>query len=244
MSENAAAGLIALDDDVRRAMAAACHRLHARGLLGGAEGNISVRLPSGEILVTPAGVDKATIRPEQMLKLSLHADGSIRHVEVPQAPPGQFSGDSAVRPSSEVEMHLACYRARPDVGAVVHAHPPAATGFAAAGQGLPDDVLPELPVVVGPIALVPYGRPGTPALSAAMAPFVAAHEVFLLANHGVTVMGASLAIALQRMESVEQGARIVLVAQLLGGAQRLDADEVRALKALHRTSASSGAVGT
>jgi L-fuculose-phosphate aldolase len=141
-------------------------------------------------------------------------------------------------------MHLACYRARPDVGAIVHAHPPVATGFAAAGRGLPDDVLPELPVVVGPIALVPYGRPGTPALSEAMAPFMAEHQVFLLANHGVTVMGSSLEVALQRIESVEQGARIVLVAQLLGGAQRLDADEVRALRALHLLGAPSRDGGT
>jgi L-fuculose-phosphate aldolase len=243
MSEHSAPGADA-SDDIRRAMATACHRLHARGLIGGAEGNISVRESSGVILVTPAGVDKATVQPEQMVRVALHASGTIRHVATLESPPSGSAGDSAVRPSSEVEMHLACYRARPDVGAIVHAHPPAATGFAAAGRGMPDDVLPELPVVVGPIALVPYGRPGTAALPEAMAPFIGTHEVFLLANHGVTAMGSSLAVAVQRMESVEQGARILLVAQLLGGAQRLDADEVRALKVRHGASVSSRTDGT
>ncbi len=243
MTETIGRGVDALHD-VRCAMAAACHRLHARGLIGGAEGNISVRLSNGAVMVTPAGVDKATVRPGQMLLLWLHTDGTVRHIEGATSPENSLSGDSDVRPSSEVEMHLACYRARPDVGAVVHAHPPAATGFAAAGRGLPDNVLPELPVVVGPVALVPYGRPGTPALSEAMAPFVAAHQVFLLANHGVTVLGSSLEVALQRMESVEQGARILLVAQLLGGAQRLDADEVRALQALHVSTTLKNTIGT
>ena len=129
-------------------------------------------------------------------------------------------------------MHRACYAARGDVRAVVHAHPPAASGFATAGISLPADVLPELPVVVGPVALVPYGRPGTPALEQAMAPFLGAHEAFLLANHGVTTVGRTLEDALLRMESVEQAARILLVARLLGGEQRLDGSEAAALARL------------
>jgi L-fuculose-phosphate aldolase len=130
-------------------------------------------------------------------------------------------------------MHLACYAARADVQAVVHAHPPVATGFATAGQGIPADVLPEIPVVVGPVALVPYGRPGTPALAAAMVPYLATHEVFLLANHGVTTVGRSLTDALLRLESVEQAARILAVARLLGGERRLPPGEAAALASLH-----------
>lgn len=129
-------------------------------------------------------------------------------------------------------MHLAIYAARRDVGAIVHAHPPVATGFALAGEGMPHDLLPELPVVVGPVALVPYGRPGTPALASAMTPFLPAHEVFLLANHGVTTVGRSLTDALLRMESVEQAARIITVARLLGGARPLPPGEGDALAAL------------
>ena len=216
------------------AIAAACRRLHARGLLAGAEGNVSVRLPDGSLLVSASGIDKACMTGAQVLRL--YADGTPHH----DGPPvttgrdGAVTGDrdTPLRASSEVGMHLACYAARPDVRAVVHAHPPAATGFAAAGHDLPADVLPELPVVVGPTALVPYGRPGTPALAAAMSPFLPRHEVFLLANHGVTALGTSLTDALLRMESVEQAARILVVARLLGGAQRLAPEEAAALASL------------
>lgn len=216
------------------ALALACQRLHARGLLAGAEGNLSVRLRNGDLLVTPSGVDKATVQASQMLRL--YADGALRHDGMLASSNSDAkTGDSIGRPSSELGMHLACYAARPDVGAVVHAHPPVATGFATAGRTLPANVLPEVPVVVGPIALVPYGRPGTPALAAAMAPFVEGHEVFLLANHGVTAVGTSLTDALLRMESVEQAARILFVAQGLGGANTLDATETEALMALSPT---------
>ncbi len=202
----------------RSALAACCRRLHARGILAGTEGNCSVRLSDGTLLVTASGIDKATL-----------SDGDVVHCEadgtVLTAPPNR-------RLSSEVDMHLTLYRARPDIGAVVHAHPVAATGFAAAGVPIPDDVLPELPVVVGGVALVPYGRPGTPALGAAMHPFLADHEVFLLANHGVTVVGRTLTEAVTRMESVEQSAQILLAATRLGGTRPLPAGEVEALRAL------------
>jgi len=218
--------------DARIMLAAACRRLHARGLLAGAEGNLSCRLPDGDLLVTASGVDKGTIDHTDVLRV--HADGTLCHEErrdaVPRDAPAR---DTARRPSSELGMHLACYAARADVQAIVHAHPPAATGFAAAGLPIPADVLPELPVVLGPIALVPYGRPGTPALADAMRPFLAAHDVFLLANHGVTAVGRSIEEALLRMESVEQSARILAVARLLGGAQSLPPSEAAVLASLH-----------
>ncbi len=217
------------------ALAAACRRLHSRGLLAGAEGNLSIRLRSGELLVTASGVDKGAMTSHDVLRL--RADGTMRRRDTTGEPAGEVRKDGAMvengrRPSSELAMHLACYAARADVRAVVHAHPPVATGFATAGRAIPDNVLPEVPVVVGPIALVPYGRPGTPALSQAMAPFLAGHEAFLLANHGVTAVGRTLEEALSRLESVEQAARIVFVADLLGGARPLEPGEVSALRAL------------
>lgn len=228
------------------ALALACRRLHASGHLAGAEGNLSVRLSDGSVLVTASGVDKARMNAGQVLRVSVdglvvhgpHSPGVLHH-ELTQASHscdgvGPTSGDRGLRPSSELGMHLACYAARADVGGIVHAHPPAATGFATAGLPVPADVLPEVPVVVGPVALVPYGRPGTPALAAAMRPFLDTHEVFLLANHGVTALGRTLTDALLRLESVEQAARIVAVARLLGGEQRLPAGEAAALASLYR----------
>ncbi len=217
------------------ALAAACRRLHARGLLAGAEGNLSLRLRNGELLVTASGVDKGTVTAHDVLHL--HADGTMRHHDTPHEPPRDTQPVVAGRrPSSELAMHLACYAARADVRAVVHAHPPVATGFATAGRALPDNVLPEVPVVVGPVALVPYGRPGTLALPQAMAPYLAGHDAFLLANHGVTAVGKSLEDALLRLESVEQAARIVLVAELLGGARPLDDAEAATLRGLRAPS--------
>jgi L-fuculose-phosphate aldolase len=220
------------------AIAAACRRLHARGLLAGGEGNISVRLSGGALLVTPSGVDKATISAADILLLHRHADGTEHHIRVGEGVAPANGGDIGARPSSELGMHRACYAARADVHALVHAHPPAATGLATAGRSLPADVLPELPVVVGPVALVPYARPGSPALGQAMTPFLAAHEVFLLANHGVTAVGATLADALIRLETVEQAARIVVIASLLGGPTRLPAGEAASLAALFSRRAS------
>lgn len=213
-------------DERAEALAACCRRLHGRGLLAGSEGNCSERLRDGTLLVTASAIDKATIGRSEILRC--HADGTNYHAS------GPSGADRRLRPSSELLMHLAIYAARPDVMAVVHAHPPTATGFASAGRTVRADVLPEVPVVVGPIALVPYGRPGTVALPEAIRPFIAAHEVFLLANHGVTTVGRSLTDAITRMESVEQAARILLAAELLGGPHGLPEGEAQALAALWR----------
>ena len=202
-------------------LASACRRLHARGLLAGAEGNLSVRLADGTLLVTAAGVDKGTLTSDDVVRIT--RDGVVLAVV----------GDRRV--SSEVGMHLACYAARPTAGAVVHAHPPVATGFATAGVPLPMDALAEVPAVIGPVALVPYGRPGSPALATAMHPWLQGHDTFLLAHHGVTVLGRTLEEALTRLESVEQAARIILSARLLGGELALPATEVAALASVRQT---------
>lgn len=215
------------------AIVAACRRLHARGLLAGTEGNVSVRVSEVTMLITPSGADKGQLTVEQIIEQPLVLGPDYHTSTTARAHGNGESCDSAARPSSEIEMHRVCYAGRPDVYAVVHAHPPVATGLATAGQHLPANVVPELPVVVGPVALVPYARPGTPALGAAMLPLLSGHEVFLLSNHGVTSVGKTLDEAVQRMESVEQASRIYAVAQLMGGARPLAGTEVDALLALH-----------
>lgn len=127
-------------------------------------------------------------------------------------------------------MHLAIYRAREDVNAVVHAHPPVATAFAVAGIGLPGNVLPELAVQVGEVPVVPYATPGTEAMPDAIAPFLPNYDAFLLANHGATTLGCTLAEAHQRMESLEHSANILLTARLLGRVNALGADDARVLE--------------
>lgn len=203
---------------LRREVVRVCRQLYERGLIAGQDGNVSVRLPADRILVTPAGFRKADVTEEDLVILAL--DGA------------RIGGGHEA--SSEVLMHLAAYRARPDVGAVVHAHPPVATGFAVAGESLPGDVLPELAVLVGAVPLVPYGMPGTAALPAALAPFLPNHDAFLLANHGVTTLGRSLGEAHQRMESVEHCATILLTARRLGRVNALGAGDLRLLEEARR----------
>jgi L-fuculose-phosphate aldolase len=176
-----------------------CRALYDRGLIAGREGNVSARLDNGRLLVTPAGFAKGMLAPNDIAVVTNA---------------GETVGDA--RPSTELGMHLRIYAHRPDVRAVVHAHPPHATAFAAAGRDFMTPVFPELVAVTGPVPLVPYGRTGEAALGDAIEPFLTDHDVFLLANHGATATGDSLAEAHARMESLEQGARILTIATGLG----------------------------
>ena len=134
-------------------------------------------------------------------------------------------------PSSETLMHLEVYRQRPDVGAVVHAHPPVATGFAVAGQGFQNFVLPELILQCGHVPLVPYGTPGTPELGDQVERFIAGHDALLLANHGAVTVGPALDVAWIRMESLEHAARIICTARTLGQVNELTPDALARLAA-------------
>jgi L-fuculose-phosphate aldolase len=197
-----------------------CRRLYERGLIAGAEGNVSARLNDDVILATTAGVCKGDIDETQIVAL---------------APDGRAL-DHGRSPSTEIRMHLALYAQREDVAAVVHAHPPTATGFAVAGLDLMAPVLPELVHLLGPVPLVPYAQPGTESLPEAIAPFASRHDAFLLANHGATTVGRTLDEALFRMESLEQGARIILAARQLGRVNELSRDSADALRALRHES--------
>ena len=199
--------------DIALAIARVCRRLYERGLIAGPDGNVSARLGDGSILITPNGRSKVDVDAASLLRV---------------APDGQVL-DGEGRPSSEMRMHLRIYQRRADVKAVVHAHPPVATGFGVAGQSLPASVLPEVILQMGTIPLVPYATPGTDALPDSMEAFLMKHDAFLLANHGATTVGPTLDIAHQRMESLEHAARILLVARSLGTVNELSAADVMAL---------------
>jgi L-fuculose-phosphate aldolase len=127
-------------------------------------------------------------------------------------------------------MHLRIYRRRHDVRAIVHAHPPTATGFAVAGLDFMDGVLPEVIFLLGGVPLVPYATPGTPAVGDALEPYLDEHDAFLLANHGATTVGPTLSLAHQRMENLEHAARILSAARALGRVNMLGEDDVAALR--------------
>jgi len=200
---------------VARRMALCCRQLAAQGLIAGRDGNLSVRLGPERVLVTPSGHIKSLVTPGDMVEVDLSGKPRRR---------------SSRKPTSELELHLRILRHRPDVRAVVHAHPPAATGFAVAGETIPGNLLPELIFVVGAVALVPYGMSGTRELGDQVVPYLDTHNALLLANHGAVTMGCTLDEAWIRMESLEHCARIILAARQIGQPQSLSVAAFRALE--------------
>lgn len=218
-------------------------RLVAAGLVAGADGNLSVRLDADRVLVTPAGVGKGALDPRQLVVVDLEGvvvDGGLK-VYHGMKVEGGVVAEGAARPSTELAVHLAIYRARADVRAVVHAHPPTATGFALAGEDLMAPLLPEIILGLGGVPLVPYATPGSPSLADAAGGMAGAHDALLLANHGAVTMGATLELALQRMETLEHAARIILTARLLGRVTPLTPEQVQALQALREAARRQGA---
>ena len=195
-------------------MAQCCRQLAARGLIAGQDGNLSVRLERDRALVTPSGAIKGLVQPGDMVEVDLQ--GRKRR--------------GRGNPTSELDLHLRILNRRPDVGAVVHAHPPVATAFGVAGEGLRILVLPELTQLCGEVPLVPYGTPGTPELADRLEPHLAGHDAWLLANHGAVTVGPTLDVAWIRMESLEHAARIIFAARALGRANELSPEAVARLR--------------
>jgi len=196
-------------------MAQCCRQLAERGLIAGQDGNLAVRLGPDRVLVTPAGLIKALLGPADMVEVDLR--GRKRR--------------GRRNPTSELDLHLRILTHRPDVDAVVHAHPPVATGFAVAGQDLGAFVLPELILQCGRVPLVPYGTPGTPELGDRLESHLVGHDAWLLANHGAVTVGATLDVAWIRMESLEHAARIIFAARALGQVNELGRDSALRLEA-------------
>ena len=187
-----------------QAMIEVGRRLDQLGYVPATDGNISVRLSSREILATTSGVKKGFLLPRDFVVID---------------PLGQVLRGVG-RPSTEIQMHLRIYHDRPDAMAVVHAHPPTATGFAVAGIPLTACVLPEVVATIGAVPLAPYATPSTADLPESIAPFIRDHDAILLANHGVVVFAPTLFDAANRMETVEQFAKILHVATTLGQVNR------------------------
>lgn len=184
-----------------------------KGWIAANDGNITVRLDSGNVLATPRGVSKGMLKPEDLVVVDM--DGN------------RISGPLEV--TTEIGMHLTIYRERPDVNAVVHAHPATATGFAVAGRALNLGTLPEVIISLGSVPLAEYGVPGTPAFSDGLLPYIPKYDAMLLANHGAVAYGPDVMRAFFRMDTVEHFARIELVAELLGGAKVLPRAEIQKL---------------
>lgn len=208
-------GAMKTEQEHRRDICAVGRWIHERGYAASTDGNVSVRLGADRILTSPTCISKGMMTPEDLVVTDLEGR--------------RVSGSRNA--SSELAMHLLVYRLRPDVNSVCHAHPPVATGYAAAGIALDKPILCELVIGLGSVPVARYGTPGTSELTEALEPLVQGHDAILMANHGVVTYGPDLLTAFLRMEAAEHFARVALVTELLGKPKLLSNADVEKLLA-------------
>lgn len=207
------------DGEARRIVEICC-RLYEKNMLAGADGNISVRLESDEVMITPSGVSKAGLKPEDLVLIDM--DGNTL---------------AGTKPSSEKWMHVEVYRRCKRARAVIHAHPPVAVAWSVARpdlKELPPNCLAELIPATGGVPIVPYARPGSPEMAERIRPYLPECQAMILSHHGALTWGESLGEALNGMERIEHSATILKHAQELGGLNPLAPEEVAQLRELRR----------
>lgn len=198
--------------EIKEQICDVCNKMWLLGWVAANDGNVSVKVSDNEILATPTGISKSFITPEKLVLIDL--DGNILEAE------------EGYRPSSEIKMHLCCYKEREDVKAVLHAHPPTATGFAVAHVHMDNYVMIEDILTLGSVPVTPYGTPSTEEVPDAIRPYLQEHDAMLLENHGALTVGADLLTAYYRMETLELWAKIELNAHLLGGAKEISRSNI------------------
>lgn len=205
-----------MDEKLREEICEICHLLYERGYVVSNDGNVSARTPRGTVLITPSGVGKGRMTPDLLVETDL--EGHI------------LSGDR--NPSSESKMHWMLYRERDDVNAVVHAHPPVSTAFAICRRPLSRRYLAELVAGLGEVPVTEFAMLSTDEVPESVRPFVRDHSAVLLANHGALTWGPSLLSAFDRMETVEQTAKIYYYVNQMGGGVEMTEDQAATLKSM------------
>jgi L-fuculose-phosphate aldolase len=213
LADSISHGALKSEDEHRRDICTVGRWIHGRAFVASTDGNISVRLDARRILTSPTAISKGMMSPEDLVITDLAGRKLAGRREA----------------STELAMHLLIYNRRPEVHAVCHAHPPVATGHAAAGLPLNKALLSELIIALGCIPVAPFGTPGTQELSDALEPMVPHYDAILLANHGVVTCGPDLLTAFFRMETVEHFAQVSLVTELLGRQVLLSGRDVEKL---------------
>ena len=189
-------------------------RIYDNGFVAASDGNISARLEDGTILTTPTMVCKGRMTEDILVLVDIE---------------GRKLRRDERNPSSEFSMHKEIYQLRPDVHAIVHAHPPFGTGFAVANVPLDKPLLSEVILTLGCVPLTAYGTPSTNELSNSLKPFIPHHDALLLANHGAVAYGSDLEMAYARMETLEHFAKITLIARIVGRPRELPPEAIEKL---------------
>ena len=200
------------EQEIKELICDVCHKMWQLGWVAANDGNISVKMEDGTFWITPSGISKSFITPEKLIRVNEAME--------------KLEGAEGLVPSSEIKMHMRCYQEREDVGAVVHAHPPTATGYAVDNKPLDEYSMIETVIAIGSIPVTPFGTPSTYEVPEAIAPYLAQHDVLLLQNHGALTVGCDLITAYYRMETLELFAKISLNAHLLGGAQEIPRNKI------------------
>ena len=176
-----------------------CRKLESKGLIAASDGNVSCRVGEDSILITPSGVSKGDLGPEDLAKTCMR--GNLL--------------EGPIRPSNEIRMHLHVYRTRRDVLGIVHAHPPFATAFTLAGFPFNSKVLPEVWIMLGKVPVAPYATPATDEVPQSISPYIMDSRAILLRRHGALTFGGSVTEACMRMEKLEHCAKILFYASIL-----------------------------
>ena len=213
---------------LRRQLLQFSHLCYQQGLLVGMDGNLSVRLTDELVLCTRAGTHKGLLEDRDLLVVDMKGR--------------KLRGQG--RPTSEIHMHLACYANRPDVAAVVHAHPPTCIAFSVAGISLARCILPEVVLTLGAIPTLPYETTGTNELADRVGRAMVDHDAVILDHHGAVAVGPDLLTAFCNLETLEHTAKITHAARTLGEPIDLPADEAVKLRkmGIRRYGAAPGAV--
>lgn len=190
-------------------------RIYNRNMVAANDGNISVRLDDHTFLCTPTGVSKGFMTPEYICKVD--ETGNV------------IEANEGFRPSSEIKMHMRVYAKRPDVGAVVHAHPNFATSFAIAGTPLSQPIMPEAVISLGCVPLAPYGTPSTPEIPDSIEPYLDDFDSVLLENHGALTWSSDLLSAYMKMESLEFYAELLYKSKVIGTPTEFTKEQIAAL---------------
>jgi L-fuculose-phosphate aldolase len=189
-----------------------CRMMHQKNLIAGLDGNVSVKC-GDQLLTTPSGVNKGFLRMDQIITV----DWEGRVVE----------GEG--QPTSEMAMHLAVYRLRAEIGAVIHAHPPLVTAFSIAGISLEEFILPEVVMSLGVVPTAAYATPTTPEVPESIRGLIERYDALILERHGALTVGQDLLDAYNKMEKLEHSALVILTALQLGRVRLLPPQEVEKL---------------
>lgn len=212
--------------EIKEEMCEIGRRVYNRGMVAANDGNFSVKVSDNEFLCTPTGVSKGFMTPEYICKVD--SEGNV------------LEANEGFKPSSEMKMHMRIYKERPDVQAVVHAHPMYATTFAVAGIPLMEPIMPESVIAFGGAPLAKYGTPSTEEIPDSIMPYLQQCDAVLLENHGALTYSNTLLNAYHKMESLEFYARLMYQAKMIGGPQILDEKRVEELYEIRRNMGLSG----